>query len=357
MKKETEMSATELRQESARHLSEFKRTWKVFFSVGAVVVSAVIAIVALTNAWFVMNTSVNATTSTISAADSTTYLFASAGVRQDVEVNKYKDEGGNNILEGGGTPQRYTQYYDINTGSIVSQNVDLYIGSAWRLDAQKELLPGEHGKLDFYVIPTVDGLTQLDFILETAPYKDNAEGTRVVPVTDEDKISGTDISVLPILKPLLDGHILFFSSFDESAGYSGWLGGFVPKDGGGVEFKNVITLAPAGGFIKDVPYKFSIYWVWPRRYRNLFLTNRAGEGDLFTVAGTDHTKLLEFLNANYPTVTIPESFYYNKGSVINPIQTKVTGMEDADYYLGAAYYNFADEFIGYNSSYLYVEMH
>ena len=199
-------------------------------------ITALIAIIVLCIAWFVANNLVKGTTGGVSAKNNVPFDLASVGDRQTAEKNYLKDNNGNNILSDGSETKNYGGYIDISTGNTVNtEDRTYYIGNsslAWHLDGQLSLMPGASGKLEFYIIPREDNLQTVTLSLELIGYQsDNGRAVKSEDTT---------------LQNLINGHILFFKSVDDTYGYQGWI----------QTNENFRVNAPGNGtFQKNVPYK------------------------------------------------------------------------------------------------------
>ena len=300
--------------------------------------TALIAIIVLCIAWFVANNLVKGTTGGVSAKNSVPFDLASVGDRQIVEKNYLKDNNGNNILSEVSETKNYEKYIDISTGYTVTEDNTYYIGNsslAWHLNRQQSLMPGASGKLEFYIIPREDNLQTVTLSLESIAYQSS----------DGRAVKSDDTT----LQNLINGHILFFKSVDDTYGYQGWI----------QTNENFNVNAPGNGsFQKDVPYKMTIYWIWPQYLRNYVYTRKSTQGDLFTDAtdqstSSDYAKIIEFVN-NQRTIGIGNNklFYDSQNISIDGDINKnmLQSILDA----ASLYYNQADEYIGTKASYIYV---
>lgn len=327
----TVKTAEDYRKAAEAHKEAEKNMRTTFLKTGIFFVLALVVIIILAIAWFVSNNRVSGEGTSIGANSSEIYLIASTGTRQTAERDKYK-ENGENILSDTEASE-YTSYYDTLTGETVAlqddQKLELYNGSAWHLQDNGTMKPGARGVLEFYVIPQIQGLSELTFNLNTAGYKETENASNPVSLVED-----------PVFNALLEGHILFFTNLDDANGYSGLLG---PGE------KEIRVKAKSGELQKDIPYKVSIYWIWPRRYHNFIYHQRTTYGDLFGTESEDYTALLSFINSNR------NNFFYNNNKEIKAIVTQ-KDMSDEDYALGTSYYNMADEYIGTHVDYIYLEI-
>lgn len=237
------------------------------------------------------------------------------------EQEQYKSNGENILTDI--DDETYSSFYDTLTEKMITpqENLKLYKGTAWHLQDNGTMQPGARGVLEFYVIPQVDGLTEIFFAINIAGYQKTSDEKNPVALVEDS-----------VLNDLLKGHILFFEKLDDVDGYSGWLGG---------DEKEIRVKDKSGSLQKDLPYKVTIYWIWPKRYRNFIYHQRSTQGDLFATESGDYKALISFINENQ------KKFFYNYKKPMESITTEID-MNDEAYTLGTAYYNAADEYIGTN---------
>lgn len=319
--------------------------------------SALIAIIVVCIAWFAANTQVSVSGTNVEAANDIPFELASVGVRQNGELDYLKDENNQNILSSGnqsnGKPYTYGKYVDINletnTGTEVQQTQDYHVGYnslAWYLSGQESLAPGASGRLEFYIIPKKSNLSQVTITVNLEGYKSDSVSSRAVKITDA-----------PDLQQLLTGHILFFKSLDDTYGYHGWLGGdntFAVKAPTSEQGKT-------GTFEENVPYKITIYWVWPQYFRNYVYTYRSTQNDLFTDAinqddGSEYASFIGFWNKNKNKLFYT-SEKQNTGGFENTFKLEISNkMSGTTLDSFSTYYNQADEYIGKTAQYVYVQI-
>lgn len=307
--------------------------------------TTLIAIIAVCIAWFVSNTRVNTTGMSISAENSTRIELASVGERQQPEKNLLN-------LNKGTSTNEYTSYIDVETGNSVEASYKYHVGTsgiAWYLGKQETLSPGANGKLEFYIIAKQPGISSVDVTIGAEPYNKVGESSAA---------KSDDI----ILQNLVYGHILFFRQLKEE-GYCGWI------SDGTFTVKAPTTLKSE--FTVNVPYKVTVFWIWPRYFRNYIYDSREDHGDLFSdisqngdaYANADYGKLLGFVKEQGNISNIEENkLFYNKvtnDSNKNTIDTTGIGdinssMKQENFNLCSDYYNQADEYIGTNADYLYI---
>lgn len=325
-------------------------------------IAALVAIVAIGIAWFVSNTKVSAIGARISADNPISFELGSTGQRQKTETS-YFIENGNTILNPG-TSEDFAQYVDISTGTVTSDHINLNTGTsnlAWYLNGQENFWPGASGKLEFYIIPRQDNLQSVTITWDMEAYRktSNTEPTAV-------KISnGTQDT----LNSLLSGHILLFDSLTDAKGYSGWRSPenksvTINAPGNSQNEKTTDTQSDAtdtqsnttatAAFTKNVPYKVTLYWVWPKYFRNYIYNSRNIYGDLFTDISSknaDHTSLLNFVK----NTDNKDKLFVGYGNDESNEEIS-DSMTDSILDKWSGYYDLADEYIGNNVDYVYVNI-
>lgn len=313
-------------------------------------IAALVAIVAIGIAWFVSNTKVSAIGARVSAENSVNFELGSTGTRSKVEQDNLVESNGSDgtvpILSGG-TQKTYQEYIDTNVKTteetVKKADLKLQTGSsnlAWYLNDTTNFWPGASGHLEFYIIPKQSNFEHVTIQIQMEAYTENSEIAKKI----ENDNAGT-------LNGLLSGHILWFRGLSDEKGYSDW-----------VEVSDVGTLsitinASDLGQTKlttNMPYKVTLYWVWPKYFRNYIYGSRNSFGDLFTDVSnknTDHTNLLAFINkadnANMAKLFVGTQ----NGDSTTDIKQD---MSDTTLDKWSGYYDQADEYIGNNVKYVYV---
>lgn len=361
-----DMSSEELRQEIRREKKKAARSI-------VLALSALIAIIAICIAWFVANNVIKGNTSDLSADSDSAFRIASVGKRQDSELGYYWNEktGNKNLILDGGEEKTYSKYYDLATHTEKTGEQKYYIGNnniAWYQDRQEVLEPGASGKLEFYVIPKETGHSSLTVTVKLEGYtlthannyKDGDEET-----TDNSRAIWIEEHRI---QRFIDGHILVFRELNDD-GYKGWLR---PedvsdyKDNTGI-CGNTFTISArevgleTGVFEKDVPYKITLYWVWPKYFRNYIYGNRQQNGDLFTDIenNEDYNSLIEFINEQKEMTGNGSKLFFNGEDALDVQQTVTDERIDSDMSSEllntcSRYYNLADEYIGNKAKFMYV---
>ena len=333
-----------------------KAVRSLFMALSALVVMAGFCI-----AWFVSNHRVNATGMNIQAAGAEDFQLASKGKRQNAEQNKLKNEDSQNILNNG------TAYLINSDGKMIAasddtNNTEIYYAGftnlAWRLDDDVMLMPGASGSMTFYIIPRKENLTSANLTFTLKAYEDNTK-TGVAAVSKDNQ-----------LQNLVMGHILFFRKQDADGSYAGWI---APDENGSYlmansEYSFTVTPENKTTFEKDTPYPVTLYWVWPNYIRNYIYTNQ--NGSLFTNPdSSDYKNLLKFLNKenfqnNETEQKYSKIFYVKPDSGAASAKDSTSGngnqinsnITDAVLNECNEAYNNADQYIGENTRYLYVDV-
>ena len=320
--------------------------------------SALVVMVGFCIAWFVSNHRVNATGMNIQAAGAEDFQLASKGKRQNAEQNNLKNEDSQNILNNG------TAYLKNSDGKMIAtsddtNNTEIYYAGftnlAWRLDDDVMLMPGASGSMTFYIIPRKENLTSANLTFTLKAYEDDTT-TGLAAVSKDNQ-----------LQNLVMGHILFFRNRDADGSYAGWI---APDENGSYlmansEYSFTVTPENKTTFEKDTPYPVTLYWVWPNYMRNYIYTNQ--NGSLFTNPDSnDYQKLITFLNNenfqnNKAEQKFSKMFYVKQDSDAASAAKPVSGNIDSnitDAVLNECNeaYNNADQYIGKNARYLYVDV-
>ena len=329
-----EKTSDELLEEIAANKRKLKRSFIFAFV-------ALIAVIALGIAWFMSNSKVTSTGTSVSAQDDRLFELASVGERQSAEDSYLKDESKKSILSAG-TERTYASY--IENGKEVQKRQTYHVGTgslAWYLDSQESILPGANGKLEFYIIPKKDNVKSV-----TVSFDINGYVYTIEENADKRAVKSKDT----ILQNLIQGHILFFQQLDDVHGYQKWLK---------ADESFVIEAPEDGSFKQNVPYKVTIYWIWPQYFRNYVYTQKSTQGDLFTDAAdqtddSDYARINIFINSQRTVEQSKNKLFYDEsgtvqvGSLINKDMAQDTLEQCSNYY------NKADEYIGTNAKCIYV---
>lgn len=338
-----------------------------------IIAATLIAFTAFCLAWFVSNTKVSAETAVISAQSDTQFLLASEGDRQEPE---WKDDKANLLELFSGSPVEYTGYYDAASFTKRTDTLLLYTGTsglAWRLAGQQHFYPGAAGKLELYFIPQKDGLQQIKLNLNIEPKIDVEQNA----ADGESQIGSADATV----QQLVNGHILFFSGYNENTGYSGLLG---VEKAGTLSTKSITinasdfyaadgSTAKATAFEKGVPYKVTVWWKWPKLFHN-YVYNEKYYDDLFLTGSnnTDYKTLNNYINKNRKASEAMSGkdhyatdLFLKYASANNADDTEETDAGISIQEISAdmtqevfnectTYYDLADEYLGNHTDYIYV---
>ena len=359
-----EMSSEELRQEIQQEKKKATRSL-------VLAVTALIAIIAICIAWFVANNVIKGGTSDVSAGTDSRFELASAGKRQIPEENYYLKDDADSPKLSAGQPAEFDEYYDIESKSWVSKRENYYLGLsgiAWYQDGQTVVEPGASGSLEFYVIPKKTGLKSMTITLKAEAYRLLGSSTGS-DSENENTTPRAKRSDDVVLQNMIDGHILMFRDLDEDKGYSGWIppvetAGEDADDAG--TYGNVFTITADdagledGEFEENKLYKITVYWVWPKYFRNYIYNSTSLNGDLFadiSNENADYTALLEFVNSQKEMgISGGSKLFYSNDKTIKTVTDKNIDSDMADEVLKACdkYYNQADEYIGTQAEYMYI---
>ena len=311
----TQLSEAEHYRASAEaHKQELKSSWKIFWRTGAFMLAALSVLIIICLAWFRMNTQVKGSNAAVSAQQDIIRI-ASKGVRQTAEKSTLNLAEGTRYEYGGDT------YYYTEGGEI-----------AMYLSEDYSVYPGASGSIEFYIIPMSDGARTVSLYLGLSGYADvtSEEGSfRQAERVNDDTLDA-----------LMSGHILLFNNYEDGF-YSEWL---YNENTNGI-LNNTITIQLTEEAKKGVPYPYTLYWIWPKRYENMM-------NDLFAADSE------EFAN-NFSTFVVSQS----KDEAKNQIGT--TSYSYSRIFLANSWpletfdartkaYNLADEYIGTNADYLYL---
>ena len=320
--------------------------------------TALIAIIAVCIAWFAANNQVTMNSTQITAETTEPFEIASVGSRLDDEEKYFKDENNKSILSGGTEKNTYKEYIDIETGVSTESVQKYYVGGsgiAWHMNnSNQSLVPGAGGKLEFYIIPKQTNLNSVTITL-------NMEGYTLDETTTNPRAEKLDN---PKIQSLINGHILLFRHLDDKYGYYGWLG----------ESHTLKIDAPerpeGNTFVPNIPYKVTLYWKWPQYFRNYIYTQRSTYGDLFTddmindeTYGKDYKLIINFINEQKEVTSDTSKLFYaakeNETKTEAQVSIKETidkDMSDTTLDACSTYYNQADEYIGKNTQYVYIQI-
>lgn len=309
--KQKEIPASEERSSSEILRSLIAQLVKVtFFALAALIV-----VLVGTRAWFAANNRVEAEGAQIQVRNSPIRL-ATTGERQEPEETYLKGANGEMLEDG----TEFLYSMDGQTGTYhYTENGTI----ALRLNEQKTVSPGATGEVTFYIIPSQNGELSTTVYLQLAGYQVVSGAAKEVPDN-------------PILKTLLNGHILLFRECVDGV-YSNWLGSDTEKS---------IPIVVENADV-ETPIGITLYWVWPLRYQNMekLVNVEQNPGDRIYSEWMERQKGQNSLN---PINNI--DFCYND------IFLAEKDSELSDPIVQDNAYNLADEFIGTNAEYLYLSI-
>ena len=308
--------AESYRASAEHHKQEVKSAWGTFWKSGVFVLAALGVLFFIGLAWYMTNNRVKSGSASVSA-QAAVVRIASKGDRQTAEENSQLG------LQDGETLEYHGEtYYYVEDGEI-----------AMRLSQDYSVSPGTSGSIEFYIIPVSNGKRSITLSLGFAGYQKDEDG-KAVPAEDK------------TLEALLKGHILLFEDY-ENGFYSGWL--YDSSDNG--IYHNTITITLPEDAETDVPYPYTLYWIWPKRYENLVL-HRVDQNDLFAQDSDEfqdsYLPFLDVQSSDENRNPIPGTNYsYSALFLANSWPLEKTDARSKAY-------NLADEYIGTNADYLYL---
>ncbi|MDY2627812.1 MAG: hypothetical protein SOW08_05770 [Lachnospiraceae bacterium] len=313
------MEAEYYRDSDEARSGKIKSAWFIFLKSGVFVLAAFCALLIGGIAWFSSNTRVSGGGMSV-RAEQNIIRIACRGERQIAEKNTF------NLPDGESIVYNNIQYYYTDAGEI-----------AMRLEENYSVLPGACGSIEFYLIPTCNGSQTVTLYLGLSGYKKDASDNAAVQVKDE------------ALTTLLKGHLLLFKNHEEGF-YSGWMYD-TASDG---IFDNSITVTLPENAEAGVPYPYTIYWIWPKRYENM-VSHRTDKNDLYAEGSEEFDNLFfPFVSRQIDGENIKRigttGYYYN--SIF--LAEKSGDRWSLDEKARSKAYDLADEYIGTNADYLYL---
>lgn len=221
-KKKKDHTPEEYREKAQEQIQDLKDQWKTFFRTGPIVIAAAIVMIAVSIAWFVSNTKVDATGVQIRAAGSEFDLAAEAKTDAESATGAYDNlltVSPGATLSIGDKKFRYTGEgktsisWAITDDSNMQNNKDLGIE------------PGSSGKLTFYIISHKDGPLSVKINLTFTGYHVEGWNSTAATNTAERVVKKSDLKELDEpTQQLLEGHVLFFAGYDENLNsYKAWI--------------------------------------------------------------------------------------------------------------------------------------
>lgn len=384
-KKKKDHTPEEYREKAQEQIQDLKDQWKTFFRTGPIVIAAAIVMIAVSIAWFVSNTKVDATGVQIRAAGSEFDLAAEAKPNVESATGAYDDlldvSKGATLSIGdkifGYTGEGKTSIsWAITDDSNMQNNKDLGIE------------PGSSGKLTFYIISHKDGPLSVNINLTFTGYY--VEGWNSTEATNT-AVKLSDLKELDkTTQQLLEGHVLFFAGYDEkSNSYKAWISDdaepwnmtlentCIKTSNAGNDTESseapLFTRNKDGSLtwkidqaVSEAAYPVTIYWVWPEMLESyLGKEQNTRYPLLFPKDSSDTDKLCKLpeklFNTMCATGTNNEKsnryFRWEDQETFSTTVTadKLTQMRNkynpAVYGAIAAYYNLADQYLGRNVQY------
>ena len=387
-KKKKDHTPEEYREKAQEQIQDLKDQWKTFFRTGPIVIAATIVMIAVSIAWFVSNTKVDATGVQIRAAGSEFDIAAEAKPNVESATGAYDDllsvSKGATLSIGnknfGYTGEGKTSIsWAITDDSNMQNNKDLGIE------------PGSSGKLTFYIISHKDGPLSVNMNLTFTGYYVEGWNSTAATNTAEIAVKSSDLKKLDEpTQQLLEGHVLFFAGYDEkSNSYKAWISD--DAESWNMTLENTCIKASNAGndtesskaalltrnedgsltwkidqAVKEAAYPVTIYWVWPEmlesdlgkeqntRYPLLFPKDSSDTDKLCTLPPNLFTTMCATGNGD-----IKSNRYFrweDKETFSTTVKVdKLLQMRNkynpAVYGAIAAYYNLADQYLGRNVQY------
>lgn len=387
-KKKKDHTPEEYRKKAQEQIQDLKDQWKTFFRTGPIVIAATIVMIAVSIAWFVSNTKVDATGVQIRAAGSEFDIAAEAKPNVESATGAYDDllsvSKGATLSIGnknfGYTGEGKTSIsWAITDDSNMQNNKDLGIE------------PGSSGKLTFYIISHKDGPLSVNMNLTFTGYYVEGWNSTAATNTAEIAVKSSDLKKLDEpTQQLLEGHVLFFAGYDEkSNSYKAWISD--DAESWNMTLENTCIKASNAGndtesskaalltrnedgsltwkidqAVKEAAYPVTIYWVWPEmlesylgkeqntRYPLLFPKDSSDTDKLCTLPPNLFTTMCATGNGD-----IKSNRYFrweDKETFSTTVKVdKLLQMRNkynpAVYGAIAAYYNLADQYLGRNVQY------
>lgn len=236
--------------------------------------------------------------------------------------------------------------------------------------------PNSHGKLTFWVVPKNDGDLNVCFQIRVRGYlgtydeggtgdpEELFEITEDMTITTENGLmDADDLEKKKLAVRYLNGHILFFSDYDDATGYySGFLG-----TGNTISFADCMVpdSSPKTNYgendvvvvEKDQKYKVTLYWKWADTLEQILLDSNSPHQDEPLFATNDLTDR----NLIYSYLKDSRNYVFRdleREEVVDYLDSLRNDAEDADAALSelSIAYNNADLLVGYNVDYVMFEL-
>ena len=392
-KKKKDHTPEEYREKAQEQIQDLKDQWKTFFRTGPIVIAAAIVMIAVSIAWFVSNTKVDATGVQIRAAGSEFDLAAEAKTDAESATGAYDNlltVSPGATLSIGDKKFRYTGEgktsisWAITDDSNMQNNKDLGIE------------PGSSGKLTFYIISHKDGPLSVKINLTFTGYHVEGWNSTAATNTAERVVKKSDLKELDEpTQQLLEGHVLFFAGYDENSNsYKAWIsddaepwnmtlentciktsnaGNDTESSEAALNEAPLLTRNEDGSLtwkidqaVKEAAYPVTLYWVWPEMLESyLGKEQNTRYPLLFPKDSSDTDKLCTLPSKLFATMRATgngdiKSNRYFRWEDKETFSTTVTvdkllqmrnKYNPAVYGAIAAYYNLADQYLGRNVQY------
>lgn len=384
-KKKKDHTPEEYREKAQEQIQDLKDQWKTFFRTGPIVIAAAIVMIAVSIAWFVSNTKVDATGVQIRAAGSEFDLAAEAKTDVESATGAY-----DNLLDvsPGATLSIEDKKFGYTGEGKTSISWAITDDSNMQNNKDLGIEPGSSGKLTFYIISHKDGPLSVNINPTFTGYY--VEGWNSTAATNT-AVKLSDLKELDkTTQQLLEGHVLFFAGYDEkSNSYKAWISD--DAEPWNMTLKNtciktsnvgndtesseapLLTRNEDGSLtwkidqaVSEAAYPVTIYWVWPEmlesylgkeqntRYPLLFPKDSSETYNLCTLPQNLFTTMCTTGNSDV------KSNRYFRWEDQETFKTTVTAdklsqmrnkYNPAVYGAIAAYYNLADQYLGRNVQY------
>ena len=391
-KKKKDHTPEEYRKKAQEQIQDLKDQWKTFFRTGPIVIAAAIVMIAVSIAWFVSNTKVDATGVQIRAAGSEFDLAAEA--KPDVQSATGAYDNLLDVVPGatlsiGDKKFRYTGEGKTSISWAITDDSNMQNNK----DLGNE--PGSSGKLTFYIISHKDGPLSVNINLTFTGYHVEGWNSTAATNTAEIDVKSSDLKELD--KPtqqLLEGHVLFFAGYDEkSNSYKAWIsddaepwnmtlentciktsnaGNDTESSEAALNEAPLLTRNEDGSLtwkidqaVKDAAYPVTIYWVWPEilesylgkeqntRYPVLFPKDSSGTDKLCALPRNLFTTMCSAENNEKSNRYFrwEDKDTFSTTVTVDKLSQMRNKYNPAVYGAIAAYYNLADQYLGRNVQY------
>ena len=347
--------------------------WNTFLRTGAIILAAIVVLVFLGIAWFVMNNWVKGESAAISALGENRFALATledSSTKQGVyDVNDSMSETSSlakalnryfHVEQNGRGDWKYFKFFenlpDLAKGTASttidgktyilgdSDGISLQVNTENNVNNMEEYEyfgPGSRGKITFYIIPYVNSLKKVNLSVSLKAFTIESAGT----VSESQDEIGRAVPIAAtqneVLMNMLQGHVLLFNGMDENGNYSNRVIPEIDAEG-----RISFTFEKSGEtWEKDKPVPITLYWIWPRRFENIKYYGQ--EGSVFKSECDSHSELLKWVNENREYVVntneIPDT-----ASLGNPSES----MTNAQFARWSAGYNKGDQLIGENVAFI-----